>query len=75
MKRRTETVLAEIWREILCVDAVDASDDFFLLGGDSLDAMRVVLRAEEAGLLLTVDDVVKARSLRALATEIDAKES
>jgi hypothetical protein len=42
-----EEVLAGIWAEVLRRDRVGATDDFFKLGGDSLLATRVAVRARE----------------------------
>ncbi len=41
-----ETVVAEIWRGILGVAAIDPDDNFFELGGHSLLAVRVVAEVE-----------------------------
>ncbi|MFF0741729.1 amino acid adenylation domain-containing protein [Streptomyces sp. NPDC004111] len=40
----TETLLAEVWAEVLGVTRVGAEDNFFALGGDSLLSIRVVAR-------------------------------
>ena len=37
----SEAVIGEIWREILHVDRVKSSDNFFDLGGHSLLSLRV----------------------------------
>jgi amino acid adenylation domain-containing protein len=42
-----EEVLAEIWGEVLGVDAVGVNENFFALGGHSLLAMRVVSRIRQ----------------------------
>ena len=42
----TEQLLAEVWCELLQLDAVRPEDNFFDLGGHSLLAMRVVLAME-----------------------------
>jgi acyl-CoA synthetase (AMP-forming)/AMP-acid ligase II/lauroyl/myristoyl acyltransferase/acyl carrier protein len=42
-----ERSLCGLWAEILQLDRVGIDDDFFLLGGDSLQAMHMVLRVEE----------------------------
>ena len=39
----TEQLLANIWREILRVEKINAGDNFFDLGGDSLLAIRVAV--------------------------------
>jgi len=39
----TEQLLADIWREILRIDKVNAGDNFFDLGGHSLLAIRVAV--------------------------------
>jgi aryl carrier-like protein len=70
----TERVLAEIWEQILDVSRVGAADDFFALGGDSLDAMRLLLRAEDKGLTVTLEQVADAPTLAALARSIDVQQ-
>ncbi|TFZ02998.1 SDR family oxidoreductase [Ramlibacter henchirensis] len=39
-----ESVIAEVWRELLGVDEVGRDDDFFALGGHSLAAVRLFAR-------------------------------
>jgi hypothetical protein len=41
-----EAVLAEIWSEILAVERIGAHDSFAELGGNSLQALRVIQRME-----------------------------
>ncbi|RIL12524.1 non-ribosomal peptide synthetase [bacterium] len=41
-----EQLLAELWRDLLGVDAVETTDNFYDLGGSSLMAMQVVARFE-----------------------------
>ncbi|GAA3096579.1 FkbM family methyltransferase [Streptosporangium carneum] len=42
-----EEKLASIWRRILKVEDISASDDFFALGGTSLKSVRMVLEVDE----------------------------
>ncbi|MFJ4323024.1 non-ribosomal peptide synthase/polyketide synthase [Streptomyces tricolor] len=63
-----ERALAAIWAEVLGVDAVGVTDDFFDLGGESILAARVLARIrDELGVRLTVRDVFTARTIAALA--------
>jgi acyl carrier protein len=44
----TEAALADIWRGLFGIDAVTADDDFFEIGGNSLSAIKLLARTEEA---------------------------
>jgi amino acid adenylation domain-containing protein len=70
-RTQTECAIADIWQNLLGVSQVSVTDDFFALGGDSLDATRFILRAEDAGLIVTTEQLEDARSLAALAHTID----
>jgi hypothetical protein len=69
----TERMLADLWKELLGVDGVAGTDDFFVIGGDSLGAMRMVARAEEVGLNIPVDAVLDGYSLSELAAIADGQ--
>jgi acyl-coenzyme A synthetase/AMP-(fatty) acid ligase len=66
-----EEVLAAIWRDVLGVPAVGATDEFSELGGDSLQAAHVLARASAAcGVDLPFDVLIEAHTVEALATTI-----
>lgn len=62
-----EARLAAIWRDVLEADPIRPEDDFFDLGGDSLQAVQVVAKAGEAGLRLSLREMLRYRTLRAIA--------
>ncbi|HKP74028.1 MAG TPA: amino acid adenylation domain-containing protein, partial [Longimicrobiaceae bacterium] len=67
-----EEVLAEIWAEVLRVDPVGATDDFFALGGHSLLVMRLLAGVRKAfGVELSIRAVFATPTLEALAAEIE----
>src|SRR6185369_797950 len=59
--------LAALWREVLEVERVEPDDNFFALGGDSLDAIRLAARASRAGLHCTPRMLMQFPTLRLLA--------
>ncbi|MFT4086262.1 MAG: amino acid adenylation domain-containing protein [Gordonia sp. (in: high G+C Gram-positive bacteria)] len=62
-----ETLLADLFADVLDVPRVGADDDFFALGGDSITAMRMVARAAAAGLTFSALDVFDGPTVAALA--------
>lgn len=44
----TEMKICEIWQDVLGIERVGIADNFFLLGGDSLTATRVVAKVNSA---------------------------
>ncbi|HVR07721.1 MAG TPA: condensation domain-containing protein, partial [Thermoanaerobaculia bacterium] len=64
---RVEEALAALWAEALGLDRVGAEDDFFALGGDSLLVIRVVSKANKAGLGITTRQLFQHRTVAALA--------
>ncbi|WP_197048570.1 phosphopantetheine-binding protein [Streptosporangium roseum] len=67
-------VIAEVWREALCVDEVGPHDDFFHLGGHSRLAVRVADRLREAFQAdLPMRMIFDHRTVAELATAIAAR--
>jgi aryl carrier-like protein len=48
-------------------ESISREDDFFRLGGDSLEVMRLTTKANERGLVLKAADVFKTSKLASLA--------
>jgi phthiocerol/phenolphthiocerol synthesis type-I polyketide synthase E len=68
----TELALAVIWTELLGIEQVSADDNFFLLGGHSLMATRILVRIKDRfGANLVLRDVFDAPTLSKLAARID----
>ncbi|MEG8279903.1 non-ribosomal peptide synthetase [Streptomyces sp. AHA2] len=67
----TEEAVAALWEEAL-ETTVGAEDDFFALGGDSLRALLITSRANDAfGVHLTPRDVLVGRTVAALADLVE----
>ena len=66
-----ERTLAGIWAAVLDLDEVGVDDDFLDLGGDSLRAMQVVTRVQEAsGVTVPVQALFEAPTVALMATAI-----
>lgn len=65
-----ERALARIWSEVLGVGPIGVDDRFLDLGGDSLDAARIVARIHDSGGSLTLADVFEAATIAALAQRL-----
>lgn len=67
----TETWLGKIWADLLGLDIVLPTDNFFDLGGHSLLTVRMLTRIEvEVGRRLSLADVYHMPTLRALARHL-----
>jgi acyl carrier protein len=72
----TEEGLAEIWGELLGLDGIPRTADFFELGGDSLRAVTLFLKIEQRfGCDLPLATLLHAPTLEALARCIDGGQS
>ncbi len=68
-----EQCLAAIWVEMLRLERVGIHDNFFELGGDSLLGIRLLARANEAGLQLSTQDLYRCQTIAeqaAAATQV-----
>jgi amino acid adenylation domain-containing protein/non-ribosomal peptide synthase protein (TIGR01720 family) len=64
---REESVLAEIWAQVLGVEKVGVKDNFFNLGGDSIRSVQVLGFAREQGLDFSLDQLFRHQTIRKLA--------
>ena len=74
-KEGTETILCEIFAEVLGTDRVGALDNFFDLGGTSLLVTNVLVNAEKRGLRFAYADVFAHPTARSLAGLLDGEDS
>lgn len=68
----TEAVLCEIWSDTLAVDRVGIDEDFFALGGASLAALEMIVRASAAlGAVIPESAAFEHRTVAELAAFVD----
>ena len=64
-----EKTLATLFADVLGLAEVGIDDDFFALGGDSIVSIQLVIRARQAGLVITPRQVFVHRTVAGLAPE------
>ncbi|KAJ1326896.1 fusarinine C synthase [Microdochium nivale] len=72
-----EKQLAALWTQVLGTDVnIGAHDNFFIVGGDSLRAMKLVAAARIAGVSLSVADILThpVLSEMALVSKVDSSD-
>jgi hypothetical protein len=63
----TETLICNIWKELLGLDQVGVTDDFFRIGGNSILAIQVSHRMSRAlGGDIQVSDVFKYKNIQTI---------
>ncbi len=67
----TETLIANVWAEVLELPAVGLDDDFFELGGDSLSAVKVISKLK---LGIRIVDFYTSPTVRLLAEKLSKDE-
>ncbi|WP_282797439.1 non-ribosomal peptide synthetase [Streptomyces sp. CC224B] len=65
-----EERLAELFAEVLGVDRVGVDDDFFSVGGDSIQSIQLATRARARGLVLGAQQVFEHRTVARLAEAV-----
>ncbi|MGW4502177.1 amino acid adenylation domain-containing protein [Micromonospora sp. NPDC004336] len=69
----TERLVADIWASVLGLERVSATANYFELGGDSIRGIRVMARANQAGLPLVPRDLFAHPTVAELAAVADAR--
>jgi amino acid adenylation domain-containing protein len=65
-----ELAVADAWRDVLDLAEVDAGDNFFAVGGDSIRSLRVVARLRTAGYQVRLPQLFLHQTVRDLAAAI-----
>ena len=70
-RTEAERILSRIWKAALGTDEINIHDDFFELGGDSILSIRVIARANEAGLNITPQQFFASPTVADLAALVE----
>lgn len=71
-KSKFEKLLVEIWKEIFGYDKISVDDDFFVLGGDSIKALKLLNRVDDVtNVRLKVEAIYKNPTIKLIAKKLD----
>ncbi len=62
-RNELEQSIAHIWQELLQVERVGIQDDFFKLGGNSIEAIRIISLIKELGYQLQLKELITQRNI------------
>ncbi len=69
----TEKEICKIWQDVLGLNRVGISDDFFRIGGDSILSIQVASRIRQAGFNCQVRDIVECKTIARLVETLSKK--
>ncbi|GAB1715820.1 MAG: non-ribosomal peptide synthetase [Nitrobacter sp.] len=72
-RNEAEATLAAIWQAVLGVERVGVSDNFFVLGGDSILSLQIIARARRTGLKLTPKQLFERQTVEGLAAVVEVE--
>lgn len=61
-----ELTLIDLWMEILCVQNISTTSNFFELGGDSILAIKMASSARKLGLNIKVSQIFEGQTIESL---------
>jgi amino acid adenylation domain-containing protein/non-ribosomal peptide synthase protein (TIGR01720 family) len=70
-----EQQLAEVWQDILKIERVGVTDNYFALGGDSIISIQLVSRARQQGIGFTPKDLFQQQTVQKLAAVVSLESS
>ncbi|WMW47862.1 lichenysin non-ribosomal peptide synthetase LicA [Bacillus paralicheniformis] len=68
----TEQLLADIWQEVLGIDRIGITDNFFALGGDSIKGIQMASRLQQHGWKLEMKDLFQHPTIGELSAYVQA---
>ncbi|HTI15424.1 MAG TPA: amino acid adenylation domain-containing protein [Dictyobacter sp.] len=70
-RTQTEQTLTAIWSQVLGIDKIGINDNYFDLGGASIQSLDIISKSTEAGLPLKLEMLFEFQTVAELAAAID----
>ncbi len=69
-----QSMVADVWSELLGIEKIGIEDNFFQLGGDSLISIQVISRLKKEGYHLKPRDLFEQQTIQSLAQLLPSKQ-
>ncbi|HLP48759.1 MAG TPA: amino acid adenylation domain-containing protein, partial [Candidatus Kapabacteria bacterium] len=56
-RNEIEKTMADIWQEVLGINKISIDDNYFAIGGDSINSILIISRMKKAGYLIEMKDI------------------
>jgi len=73
-RNEEEQILSEIWQNVLHVEQVGIHDNFFDLGGASMQSLQIIAKANMYGLRLSVENIFEYQTISELVAHLRTKD-
>ncbi len=68
-RNETEKILTTIWQDVLEIEQVGIHDNFFDLGGASIQSLQIVAYANMVGIQINAEDIFEFQTIAGLAVQ------
>ena len=72
-RNETEQILTEIWRNVLNISQIGIHDNFFDLGGASMQSLQIVAKANMFGIRINVETLFEFQTIAELSAHLQGK--
>jgi tyrocidine synthetase-3 len=69
-RTKVEKLLCEVWSEVLRIENIGITDNFYSVGGDSIRSIQICSKIKKAGYKLTVQDLITDLIIEKIAARI-----
>ncbi len=74
-KNEAETLFCSIFSKVLKIEQVGATDNFFEIGGTSINAIKVIVEASKQGMQIVFNDIFTLKTPQALAAFVEQEKA
>ncbi|WP_312654284.1 non-ribosomal peptide synthetase [Aminipila sp.] len=65
-----EKIMVSVWEEVLKIDKIGVTDNYFSLGGDSIKAIQIISKLNQKGMDINVKDILTYQTISGLCSQI-----